>query len=309
MRRIFIALAVNLLLVCCAPRAQQTQSTDDALTLVFTGDVLLDRGVRKHAEREGVQALFAGVDSVFRQADAVVINLECPLTDVATPVNKHFIFRADTRWAKELKAAGVTHAAMANNHTNDQGRQGLLSTYNCLKEADISPLGFGYSKAERLEPVIIRKGDVEVALFNSVTVPLENWYDLDARPGICQANASTLAAAISTYRAAHPATKIIVILHWGVEFQTIPSMQQRLDAETLVLAGADAIIGHHPHVVQPLRFVRNKPVFYSLGNFVFDQTQPIANQAVMAQLTLQGDSIVATSIPVQIKNCKPQVIR
>jgi poly-gamma-glutamate synthesis protein (capsule biosynthesis protein) len=307
--RLLFAILLLVSTFCMHQQQREGSDVSDKVTIVFTGDVLLDRGVRKHAEREGVQALFAGVDSVFRQADAVVINMECPLTDVATPINKHFIFRADTRWAKELKAAGITHAAMANNHTNDQGRQGLLSTYNHLKEADIAPLGFGYSMAERLEPVIIRKGDVEVALFNSVTVPLENWYDLDDRPGICQANASTLAAAISTYRAAHPATKIIVILHWGVEFQTIPSMQQRLDAETLLQAGADAIIGHHPHVVQPLRFVRNKPVFYSLGNFVFDQTQPIANQAVMAQLTFQCDSIVATSIPVQIKNCKPQVIR
>ena len=305
MKLICIALAVSLLL-SCQGKSASVESTD-CLTLVFTGDVLLDRGVRPHAEREGVVALFAGVDSVFRQADAVVINMECPLTDTISPVNKHYIFRADTRWAKDLRKAGVTHAALANNHTNDQGRQGLRSTYHHLKQADIEPLGYGFSREERMKPIIIRKGGIEIALFNSVTVPLENWYDLDERPGICQASASVLANAIRDYHAVHPSTKIIVVLHWGIEFQTIPSIQQRKDAQILISAGADAIVGHHPHVVQPLRYINGKPVFYSLGNFVFDQTPPIANQATMAQLVIQGDSIIASSIPVKIKNCKPEI--
>ena len=145
------------------------------LTLVFTGDVLLDRGVRPYAEREGIPALFAGVDSVFRQADAVIINLECPLTDTATPVNKHYIFRGEPQWAKGLRAVGITHAAMANNHTNDQGREGLLSTYNHLKEAGIEPLGYGTSRSERLEPVFQGQGDaVKEGHFN-VSLTDDNW--------------------------------------------------------------------------------------------------------------------------------------
>lgn len=299
-----IALVVSVLLVSCS---QQETREQDSLTLVFTGDVLLDRGVRPYAEREGVPALFAGVDSVFRQADAVIINLECPLTDTATPINKHFVFRGEPQWAKGLRVAGITHAAMANNHTYDQGRQGLLSTYNHLKEAGIEPLGYGNSKSERLEPVIIRKGAIEVALFNSVTLPLENWYDLDDRPGICQASASTLADAIRTFHAHHPTIKIIAVLHWGAEMQTSPTMQQRLDAQILLQAGADAIVGHHPHVVQPLINIYDKSVFYSLGNFVFDQSLPIAQQAAMAQITFMNDSIIAKSLPVRIVRNKPQL--
>lgn len=299
-----IALVVSVLLVSCS---QQETREQDSLTLVFTGDVLLDRGVRPYAEREGIPALFAGVDSVFRQADAVIINLECPLTDTATPINKHFVFRGEPQWAKGLRVAGITHAAMANNHTYDQGRQGLLSTYNHLKEAGIEPLGYGNSKSERLEPVIIRKGAIEVALFNSVTLPLENWYDLDDRPGICQASASTLADAIRTFHAHHPTIKIIAVLHWGAEMQTSPTMQQRIDAQILLQAGADAIVGHHPHVVQPLINIYDKSVFYSLGNFVFDQSLPIAQQAAMAQITFMNDSIIAKSLPVRIVRNKPQL--
>lgn len=299
-----IALAVSALLVSCSKQETREQ---DSLTLVFTGDVLLDRGVRPYAEREGIPALFAGVDSVFRQADAVIINLECPLTDMATPINKHYIFRGEPQWAEGLRAAGITHAAMANNHTNDQGREGLLSTYNHLKEAGIEPLGYGNSKSERLEPVVIRKGAIEVALFNSVTLPLENWYDLEDRPCICQASASTLADAIRTFHAHHPTTKIIAVLHWGAEMQTSPTMQQRLDAQILLQAGADAIVGHHPHVVQPLKNIDGKNIFFSLGNFVFDQSLPIAQQAAMAQITFSGDSIIAKSLPVRIVRNKPQL--
>lgn len=290
---------------CSSPKEQEATNDNSQLTLVFTGDVLLDRGVRPYAEREGIPALFAGVDSVFRQADAVIINLECPLTDTTTPINKHYIFRGEPQWAKGLRAAGITHAAMANNHTYDQGRQGLLSTYNHLKEAGIEPLGYGNSKSERLEPVIIRKGAIEVALFNSVTLPLENWYDLDDRPGICQASASTLADAIRTFHAHHPTIKIIAVLHWGAEMQTTPTMQQRLDAQTLLQAGVDVIVGHHPHVVQPLVNIYDKSVFYSLGNFVFDQSLPITQKATMAQITIQGDSILVNSLPVQIVRNKP----
>lgn len=302
-----LLLITILLLVCtsCTSKPQEATGNNSQLKILFTGDVLLDRGVRPCAERQGISALFAGVDSVFRQADAVVINLECPLTDTVTPVNKHFVFRGEPQWAKGLREAGITHAAMANNHTYDQGRQGLLSTYNHLKEAGIEPLGYGTTKSERLEPVIIRKGAIEVALFNSVTLPLENWYDLDDRPGICQASASTLADAIRSYRASHPHTKIIAVLHWGVELQTAPSMQQRIDAQTLLQAGADVIVGHHPHVVQPLRYLNGKPVFYSLGNFVFDQSLPITHQAAMAHITIQGDSISAKSLPVRIIQNKP----
>ncbi len=306
MKQICIALVVSLFFISCSSSKEQEIISENELVLIFTGDVLLDRGVRPYAEREGVQALFAGVDSIFRQADAVIINLECPLTKIVTPVNKHFVFRGEPMWAEGLRAAGITHAAMANNHTYDQGRQGLLSTYNHLKAAGIEPLGFGYTKKERIQPVIIRKGATEVALFNSVPLPLENWYDLDDRPGICQASASTLADAIQSYHASHPFSKIIAVLHWGVEFQSVPSLQQHIDAQILLKAGADAIVGHHPHVVQSLKNVYGKPVFYSLGNFVFDQSLPIANHAAMAQITILGDSIIAKSLPVKIIQHKPK---
>ena len=101
-------------------------------------------------------------------------------------------------------------------------------------------------------PVIIRKGKLEVALFNTIPLPIENWPRAEGKPDICRASVKRLAAAIRKYKASHPSARIVAVLHWGTEFQPIPDMQQRYDAHLLVQAGADAIIGHHPHVVQPL---------------------------------------------------------
>ena len=154
-----------------------------SLTILFTGDVLLDRGVRRVAERKGISYLFEEVSPIFREADAVVVNLECPLTDTISPVNKKYIFRADARWAKDLKAVGITHAAMANNHTNDQGRRGLQATAQHLTDAGITPLGYGKSFKEQMSPVLIEKDGISVALFNATTLTIENWCRIDDKPG------------------------------------------------------------------------------------------------------------------------------
>ena len=145
-----------LCVLCLFPACRRTQE-EASLAILFTGDVLLDRSIRPMAERRGTAWLFNNVTPVFRQADAVVINLECPLTTRTTPLNKRFIFRGEPEWAKDLRQVGITHAAMANNHTNDQGRQGLADTYQALHTSGITPLGYGYSMEEQLTPTVIRK--------------------------------------------------------------------------------------------------------------------------------------------------------
>jgi len=285
----------SFLLLSCSPGEKE------GLVLLFTGDVLLDRGVRPVVEERGVEYLFSDVRDDFARADAVIINLECPLSDTLSPIGKQHIFRADTRWAAGLRAAGITHACMANNHANDQGRRGLRSTARALREADITPLGYGTTPAERTRPVLIRGNGITAALWGAVTFPLENWLPSDSLPDVCQLSAEALARDIRAYKTAHPDHYAIAVLHWGMEFQTTPSMRQRLGAAALVGAGCDAIIGHHPHVVQPVGQTAGKPVFYSLGNFVFDQTSPATRQAIMAELTLTPDTLTARAIPVRTR--------
>ncbi|MDO4824433.1 MAG: CapA family protein [Bacteroidales bacterium] len=303
------------LLSCCRGGGTSTDgnvadevTADDSLVVVLTGDVLLDRGVRQQIDRHGVGWLFDGVSDLFHDADATIINLECPLTDVATPVGKKFIFRADTEWAGELKKAGVTHATLANNHTNDQGLQGVASTVKCLERQGIIPLGAGKTERERLTPIIIYKGDVRVAVFNAVMLHLENWMPDDEDAVVPnETDATTLAEAIRHYKAGHAADRVMVILHWGVEFQPYPSRSQRMQARMLLNAGTDVIIGHHPHVVQTVERIDGKTVMYSLGNFVFDQHSPDTKKALMAEVVISADTLYVKSVPVEIRNCKPVI--
>ena len=270
---------------------------NEPLKIVFTGDVLLDRGVASTIEKIGVEALFDGVRSVFDDADEVVINLECPLANKETPVNKKYIFRADTSCASRLRRAGVTIANMANNHTVDQGTAGLESTAAALQNAGIQTLGYG----ENIEPLVLHKKGVDVALFASCPLPIENWIN---GKGISQAGIPDLGMAIRDYRKKNPKAKIIIVLHWGVEMQTSPSPRQQIEARQLIAAGADAIVGHHPHVVQPAQVINGRTVWFSIGNFVFDQHFPESRKAQMACLEIYSDTIICQTRNVAIVgNC------
>lgn len=311
--RICAIILIGIIFVACTSRTPKGDA-NDTLDVLFTGDVLLDRGVRPVAERNGISYIFSEVSPLFRKADAVVVNLECPLTDTVSAVNKKYIFRAKAEWADSLRRVGVTHAAMANNHTNDQGRRGLAVTYQHLRDAGIVPIGYGLTDGQRIGPTVINKGEVSVALFNSVMMTLENWHKLDGKPGVCQASYDGLAKAISEYKQSHPDTWIVAVLHWGSEFQSNPNMTQRRQARRLAEAGADVVIGHHPHVLQPIDTINvtgrqtSHPslVYYSLGNFVFDQTPPRTKESMIVKLRFLSDgTFMADTISVRIDRCRP----
>lgn len=285
--------------------AVPTEAAADSLEILITGDVLLDRGVRPIAEKNGVEYLFREVTPLFRQADATIINLEFPFADTATVVSKGFIFKADTRWAPGLAAAGVTHAAMANNHTMDQGRRGIASTVRCLQQAGIVPLGYGMNMSEQLQPSLITKGGITVAVFNACMMTVENWQSLDGRPGVCIPSPDRLVKVVEEYHKSQPSAKIVAVLHWGWEFKAEPGIGQVSLARRLVQAGVSAVVGHHPHILQPLSEVDGVPVFYSLGNFVFDHTRPEGRKCAIARLVFYPDGeLNYSSIPVDIvDNC------
>lgn len=273
------------------------------------GDVLLDRGVRSSIEKNGgVDYLFQGVKGLFKNSDAVVINLECPLTDSETPINKKYIFRGNAEWSENLKNNGVTHAALANNHSIDQGRTGLIDTYHNLTKSGIKSIGYGKNKTEACQPTIIKKGNAKVALFNSVLVPLENWVCLDDEPEICQASINELSEKIKDIKQEDSSCHVVVILHWGAEYHLTPDPIQRREAHILIDCGADAIIGHHPHVIQEEEMYKGKPIFYSLGNFVFDQTKPHTDEGLIVKLIFDKESINIERRRVAIRDGKPNFI-
>ncbi len=275
------------------------------LHICFAGDLLLDRGVRKQIEQRGMSSLLTSVAPALHNADAAVVNLECPVTDIVSPVHKRFVFRGSPSCLTPIREAGITHLVMANNHSYDQGRNGLIETYTNITQHGLIPIGYGSSQQAACTPTIIEKNGIRVAVFASVLLPLECWPYLPHAAGMCQATSEELAKCIIAHKKLHTNDYIVVSLHWGTEYQETHSLQQRQQAQQLIDAGADAIIGHHPHVIQPMHTYKGKPIFYSLGNFIFDQNTPTTSKGLLVTLSFDRDSISWSSRQFHIKSCKP----
>ena len=301
MRSFSIALVVSLLSVsACAA---------DSLSIVFTGDILLDRGVRQVINHRGVDHLFSdGIDSVFREAQIVVGNLECPATKIEAPVFKRFIFRGEPDWLETLKQHGITHLNLANNHSIDQGREGLLDTKRNIIEAGMIPLGAGESMDEAVQPVLLADSPRKVWLVASLRLALENYAYLPDKPCVSQEPMDSLLERVNRLRKADSMAVIIVSLHWGGEHTLQPVPRQRLEARHLLLAGADILICHHTHTLQTIEDFHGKKIYYSIGNFIFDQSKPINSKACMVCLRIKEDDLMVETIPVEIRQCVPYIM-
>ena len=302
MRSFSIALAVSLLSV--------SAFSADTLSIVFTGDILLDRGVRRVINHHGVDHLFSdGIDSVFRSAQVVVGNLECPATKIVSPVQKFYIFRAEPEWLDTLRQHGITHLNLANNHSIDQGREGLLDTRQNIIEAGMTPIGAGKNMQEASEPVLLASEPRNVWLVPSLRLALENYAYLTDKPCVSQEPMDSLLNRVHRLRKADSTAVIIVSLHWGGEHTLKPVPRQRLEAHQLILAGADALICHHTHTQQTIETFQGKPIWYSVGNFIFDPTKPLNAKACIVRLEVTPDRLETETIPVEIRNCTPYLLK
>ena len=238
-----------ILVACLAFRPPGT------VTLRAFGDVMLGRYVGLRIEREGASAVFRGVHSLVGQSDLVLGNLECCLTHAPFARQKRFLLRARPESAVALKDFGFTHLSLANNHSGDAGEVGVRDTVSELTKDGIQPLG------PSLEPVIVQK--------NGVRIGMISFCDLPPSPLRHQ----QLLRGLMTLRSQCDIE--IVMIHWGIESSKTPSVEQITLAKGMVDSGADLIIGSHPHVVQPIKWITSPAgkrclVAYSLGNFVFD---------------------------------------
>jgi hypothetical protein len=239
-----------------------------AVRLLFTGDILLSRQVEVEHRRTGGSP-WDSLAPLFAQADWVGGNLEGAIgADSACAASSSapcFAFAADV--AGRLAAAGFTALAVENNHAADLGPAGRANTARALAAAGVMPVGFDDS------PRFVRIGELTVAVVAITTIP-----GADGRaqtiPSLEIAQRLRLARAL--------ANVVVVSIHWGTELQDWPNAAQRSAAAWLVDHGADIVVGHHPHVVQKPECVHGHPVFFSLGNHVFDQKYPQTKNGLIA---------------------------
>jgi poly-gamma-glutamate capsule biosynthesis protein CapA/YwtB (metallophosphatase superfamily) len=300
MGRLFVCLIVSLAVSCHLPLQR------DVFSIVFTGDILLDRGIRQQIRVHGVDSIFSRIKPVLEKGSYVVGNLENPATTILNPQNKRYVFRSDPGWLTNLRKAGFTHFNVANNHTFDQGNSGFLETISNLYATAIMPVGVCHH-ADSPQPVMVTAGSDTCLLFASNLVPPELKEKLPDSTGPCRASAELLTGAIRNFRSQHPQYLLFTLLHWGREYNENYTHEQENAAFQLIDAGADAVIGHHPHVLEPIKMHNGKPIFYSLGNLVFDQQQPAAQRSMIVRIIIRNHQIKEVEIyPVELNQGIPQ---
>lgn len=266
-----------------SPASEHT-GAEPSPTMLFVGDIMLARHVETLMDIHGAYYPFMHVRELFREHDIVIGNFEAsiPETHQKTP-NGVLRFSVRSEFAPMLARVGMTHLTLANNHTDDYGMSGYTHTVETLTDAGIGTSGHpGRFLAEDVS--YHHLNDVVVAL-----VPMNATYRLPTQEDI----RTMLEAARSQ------SDVVVVSIHWGTEYELSAGPRERRVAEQLIDAGAHAIIGHHPHVTQQVGIYRGAPIFYSIGNFIFDQYwNRHVQEGLAVSLAIDENELVFSLIPV-----------
>ncbi len=284
----------------------------EPVTLVAVGDVMLSRGVADRIrEHEDSGLPFVKAKGFLRTGDIVFGNLEAPLTSGREIDIPEMVLRADPEMAYALADAGFTLLSLANNHIPDFGSSGILDTLQNLDRAGIARVGAGPDAAEAYAPRIIEARGLRLAFlaFTDPDMAPPSYGAGDESPGTAFMDVSKMEAAIRDARLA--ADFVVVSLHAGTEYESEPDDRQVESAHAAIDAGANLVLGHHPHVVQPVELYRDRYIIYSLGNFVFDQWWSKETcQGVIARLTIGQAGLERFEfLPVLInKDAQPEIM-
>lgn len=254
-----------------APTAAPPEEKPPEHLLLFVGDIMLDRGVQYKVERVGggdFRFPFLKVANVTRAADVLFGNLEGPLSDRGREVGNLYSFRMPPEGLVGLTYAGFDVLSLANNHIGDWGRAALEDTALRLKSGGIAPVGVRGEGGAGGQPVVIKVGTAKIA-FLAFSDFEDQYKRSDVASLIAFAREREVSAAIEEARTV--ADLIVVSFHWGDEYLKDPTARQLSLAHLAIDAGADLVVGSHPHVLQPLEEYHGGYIAYSLGNFVFDQ--------------------------------------
>ncbi|MCQ6558532.1 CapA family protein [Paenibacillus mendelii] len=248
--------------------------TGETIRLSFVGDILLAASVDKLMQAKGYDFPYVKALPFLKEPDLTAGNLETPITERGIPAaDKKFVFKGSPKSLPALKEAGFDVISLANNHTLDQGVEGLLDTIGYLDEIGLPNMGGGSDDKEAFQPVILEAKGIKVAYVGvSRVLPVTEWKATKNRAGVAESYDSTQAKA--TIRSAkEQADLVIVMVHWGIERADNPDKNQKQLARDYIDAGADLVIGSHPHVLQGFEQYKGKWISYSLGNFIFNKTK------------------------------------
>lgn len=283
--------------VAHAPIEQKQVYTDKkTITLNFVGDILAARAVELAMRKYGYDYPFIHVTDILSDADITFANLETPLIGTATSgkttIGGTTVFRGDIAFADAIKKAGIDIVSLANNHMKDQGETGIVSTLQALDTSGVYHVGAGKNIDEARRLRIIEKQGVRVGYlaYNDADVVPHTYHATDIQSGTNIMDISRASEDIAKARS--QVDVLIVSMHSGTEYVTDhPNTKQTTFARSAIDAGADMVIGHHPHVLQPIEVYKGKYILYSLGNFVFDQPWPDTKESALLHMQISLSSV------------------
>lgn len=262
----------------------------DYVVITFAGDVMFDRGVKGSVKKNfqgDYNQLFDNIngennnESLFNKDDISFVNLEGPVSDVGHNVGSIYSFRMDPVVISVLKNLGIDIVSFANNHVGDYTSLAFSDTLKRLQDGNILFTGAGENYTDAINPRVIEKNNIKTCFIGFSDVG-PNWIKAtDKNPGILIAQDPNFSKIISDAKTG--CDVLIVSFHWGDEYQKHNSRQEKL-AHEAIDSGADIIVGAHPHVAQDVEIYKDKPIMYSLGNFMFDQ---YFSQETMGGLVVQ----------------------
>lgn len=294
-------------------------------TLLFVGDLMLSRGVDYMVKKYGggdFRYPFLKIADELKKADFLFGNLEGPISDRGENQGSIYSFRAEPKAAGGLMFAGFDVMSVANNHILDWGRDALTDTISVLNINGIKSVGAGKNNEEANKPVLFVLGSppageaglpagqagLRLAVFAYTNLMPQSLEATANRPGLSSFSIEKASEAI---RAAKQSADIIIVsFHWGDEYQTRSNALQQKIAHAMIDAGADLIVGHHPHVVQELEEYKGGHIIYSLGNFIFDQNfSEDTRKGLIAKVTVR-DKKIENVEPIEIhftKTFQPEI--
>lgn len=267
----------------------------ETISVLNFGDVMFDRGVRNIIENRGrdpFEYIKKDLDLI-KNYDVVIANLEGPIVEMDRKLcqQKAYNFQFDPDTTDRLKSVGINMVNIANNHSYDCYSRGFESTKAFLQTSGIDYMGDTEIQKSFVVKEIKGKKIAFVGIDRTVSgVSIGKYYEL-------------------VKRLKSENDFLVVDIHWGTEYSLLETNEQVFVAHGLVDSGADIIFGHHPHVIEPVRVYKGKAIFYSLGNFVFDQTGENENTGLGVGAEFEEGKIKFNLLPFKIKTFAPDFLK
>jgi len=300
------------MLIFSTSTANRLSPEPKEIKIIAVGDIMLSRTVeQKMLDKNNFDYPFLKMKEYLKTADLAFGNLETAITPGRVIESGEMTFRADPKVAQILRNNNFQIVSLANNHTPNFGQKGLKDTFEYLTRAGIKYAGAGNNLEEARRAQYLKVGDINIAWLSrteQVMVP-ESYAAGEIKAGTAFWDKQEIADAVKA--AKEKADLVIVSMHAGVEYRPKPTEEQQAFARAAIEAGAEIVIGHHPHVVQSAEKYQGKYIFYSLGNFIFDQMwSRETREGITLEITLTKSGVNQIAVtPILIEDyCQPRML-